>query len=362
MKKPIHVTAPSLCDLGEFSEILQSVWSNRILTHNGPLVKQFENNFKQSFSLNKFLAVTSGTIALQIAIKALKLKGEIITTPFSWIATCSAIQSEGCTPVFADIDPDTFNIDPDKIQEAITENTVAILPVHVFSNPCEIERIQKIADKNNLKVIYDAAHAVGVKFKNRSLLEFGDISATSFHATKILNCGEGGGCVTLDKELFDSMNQIRFFGYNEEKEIVNTGFNGKLTEIHAALGIANLPYLEDVLRKRKFIADVYYKNLSDLKSIKFQKINPQSYNFSYFPIVLDDSHKALHVLDCLQNESIFARRYFYPSLNTIDSVSSYVSMPVSESISERILCLPCHNDLEIKDLEKITQILRKVLS
>ena len=249
--KQIFVTQPSLAPLEEFKTLLNGVWERGILTHNGPLVQQLEKEIQTKLNLDHFLVVANGTLAIQMAIKALELKGEIITTPFTWVATLSAIQWEGCTPIFCDIQPDTLNIDPLKIEEKITKNTVAIMPVHVFGNPCDVEAIEAIAKRHNLKVIYDAAHAVGSKINEKSLLEYGDISATSLHATKLLNTGEGGGCITTNNDLHEKLKRVRFFGHDNNKEIVEEGFNGKLTEIHAALGLANLKYFDLVLEDRK---------------------------------------------------------------------------------------------------------------
>ena len=243
-KKPIYVTQPTLAPLEDVANLLQGVWESGVMTHNGPLVQRFEKEFAEFSGLKQAVAVSNGTIAIQMAIRALELKGEIITTPFTFVATVNAILWEGCTPVFADIDPETLNIDPSKIEDKITSNTVAIMPVHVFGNPCDVEAIQHIAEKHKLKVIYDAAHAVGVDYKGKSLFRYGDISATSFHATKMLNTAEGGGCITDNDEWDAKLRAIRFFGYNEKKDVVCNGFNGKMTEVHAAIGLANLRYLQ----------------------------------------------------------------------------------------------------------------------
>ena len=267
--KPIFVTQPTLAPLNEFTELLEGVWKRGILTHNGPLVQQFEKELCDKLNLKNFVTVTNGTVAIQMAIKALELKGEIITTPFTWVATLSAMQWEGCTPVFCDIDPETLNIDPNKIEAQITDKTVAIMPVHVFGNPCDVEAIEAIAQKHGLKVIYDAAHAIGSTYKDRSLLEYGNISATSLHATKLLNTGEGGGCIATDDELHEKLKRIRFFGHNDDKEIVEEGCNGKMTEIHAALGLANLKYYDEVLKLRKQKYMLYKNNLETLDFVSF---------------------------------------------------------------------------------------------
>ena len=252
--KPTFVTQPSLASLDEFINVLSGVWERGILTHNGPLVKRLEKKLSEKLNIKYLSLVTNGTIAIQMAIKALEIKGEIITPAFTWVATLSAIQWEGCKPVFCDVEPDTLNIDPSKIEEKITSETVAIMPVHVFGNPCDVDAIELIAKKYDLKVIYDAAHAVGSKYNGKSLLEYGDISATSLHATKLLNSGEGGACITSNIAFHEKLKRIRFFGHNDEKEIVEEGFNGKLTEIHAGLGLVNLKNFDEVLidRKKKY--------------------------------------------------------------------------------------------------------------
>jgi len=356
--KPIYVTQPSLAPLNEYMDILKGVWERGILTHNGPLVQELEKQMTKKLRINNFVAVTNGTIAIQMAIKALELKGEIITTPFTWIATISAIKWENCTPVFCDIDPNTLNIDPNKIEELITEKTVAIMPVHVFGNPCDMVAIEAIAKKHGLKVIYDAAHAIGSTYNGASVLEYGDISATSLHATKLFNTAEGGACITKDNNLNDKLQRIRFFGHNNAKDIVEDGFNGKMTEVHAALGLANMKYYDEVLadRKKKYL---YYRNaLSKLDFISFQEVNIGETNYSYFPIIFDTEEYLLKIEKRLNKENIYPRRYFYPSVNTLKNIVNYQRCPISESISKRILCLPLYKSLEMDDIDSIIKIIK----
>jgi hypothetical protein len=356
--KAIFVTQPSLAPLEEFTELLKGVWDRGILTHNGPLVQQLEKDLMQKMGNPYMTVVSNGTIAIQMAIRALELKGEIITTPFTWVATVSAIKWEGCEAVFCDIDPDTLNMDPAKIESLITPATVAIMPVHVFGNPCEVEEIERIAKKHNLKVIYDAAHAVGSYWKGESLLNFGDISATSLHATKLLNTAEGGACTTRNPELDQKLKRIRFFGHNEVKDVVEDGFNGKLTEVHAALGLANLKYYDAVLadRKRKYLR--YKESLSGLPGIRFQQIRNGEPNYSYFPVILDSEVQLLKTEKALAEQQIFPRRYFYPSVNTYTKIVSYQPAPVSEDIASRILCLPLYFALTDQELDQIASIVR----
>jgi hypothetical protein len=353
--QPIYVTQPSLPPLEEYVDYLKGVWQSGILTHNGPLVQEFEKKLCNTLDIENFVTVTNGTIAIQMAIKTLELKGEIITTPFSWVATISAIKWEGCTPVFCDIDPETLNIDPDEIEALITDKTVAIMPVHVFGNPCNVEQIEAIAQKHDLKVIYDGAHAIGTTVKGRSVLEWGDISATSLHGTKLLNTAEGGGCVTTNTELHEKLKRIRFFGHNDNKDIVEDGFNGKMTEVHAALGLANLKYFDEVLEDRKQKYFLYRDALSKNPTLNFQKLNGEGCNYSYFPVIFENEQVLIEIEAKLNRQKIYPRRYFYPSLNTLENIVQYTPMPNSESIAKRILCLPLYKNLNTADIERIIQ-------
>lgn len=360
MNKPIYVTMPTLAPQVEVDELLKGVWESGIMTHNGPLVQRFEKEVAEYLNVPRMVACTNGTLALQIAIKALDLHGEIITTPFTFIATISSIMWEHCTPVFADIDPETFNIDPSKIEEKITRQTVAIMPVHVFGNSCDIEAIDAIATKHGLKVIYDAAHSFGVKYKGKSVFEYGDISATSFHATKMLNTAEGGGCFAQNPELDEKMRHIRYFGYEKNGDIVEEGFNGKMTEVHAAVGIANLAYMDAALADRKRKYALYKELLGANDSLRFQKIEDDSCNYSYFPVVFKDEPTALKVEAALNEIKVFPRRYFYPSVNTFAKLVPYVKMPNSEDIASRILCLPLHIGMTTDDVEEIAGLVQSL--
>lgn len=362
MQNNTYVTMPSLAPIEDFTSLLEGVWESGVLTHNGPLVQQLEMDICNVVGLQNFVAVVNGTVALQMAIRALELHGEIITTPFTWIATISSIIWEHCTPVFVDIDPETLNIDPSKIEEKITVRTSAIIPVHVFGNPCDIDAIDSIAQKHNLKVIYDAAHGVGSSYKGISLLEYGDISATSLHATKLFNTGEGGGCITTSNELHEKLKRIRFFGHDENKDIVEDGFNGKMTEIHAALGLANLKYYDSVLTDRKEKYFHYKSQLEQSDKLSFQKIKHGECNYSYFPVIFESEDLLLKVLEKLSQKGIFPRRYFYPSVNTYSKIVPYNELPFSEDISKRILCLPLYYTLELSKIDEIcTIILSEVL-
>ncbi|CAL66998.1 DegT/DnrJ/EryC1/StrS family aminotransferase [Christiangramia forsetii] len=360
-RKSIFVTQPSLAPLEEYTDLLEEVWKSGILTHNGPKVRKLEKDLENKLNIPNFTLVLNGTVALQMAIKALELKGDIITTPFTWVATISAIKWEGCSPVFCDIDPDTLNIDEEKIEGLITKDTVAIMPVHVFGTACNVEKIEKIAKKHNLKVIYDAAHAIGSSYKGNSLLQYGDISATSLHATKLYNTGEGGACITTSSSLRKKVERIRFFGHNEEKEVVEDGFNGKMTEIHAALGIANLKYFDDVLKDRKEKYLMYLDLLGKSEKLNFQKIKENETNYSYFPVIFSSEEELLKVEKALNKNEIFPRRYFYPSVNTYSKILNHQPTPISEDISKRIMCLPLFYNLTPLEIEYIAKIILEKL-
>lgn len=360
MRKPIYVTMPTLAPLKEVNQLMESIWESGIMTHNGPLVQRFEKEVCAYLNVPQMVSCCNGTLALQMAVKALGRTGEIITSPFTFIATISSIMWEHCTPVFVDIDPETLNIDPKKIEEKITCHTVAIMPVHVFGNACEIEEIDALAKKHGLSVIYDAAHAMGVQYKGRSIMEYGDMSCTSFHATKMLNTAEGGGVFTLNKELDAKLRRIRFFGFENHADIVEDGFNGKMTEVHAAVGIANLRYLDQALADRKAKYARYKEILGQNPDIRFQKITSDC-NCSYFPAIFKDEATALKVIESLSAVQVFPRRYFYPSVNTFTKLVPYVPMPVSEDIAARILCLPLHIGMSMEDVEFIAETTLKAL-
>lgn len=329
------------------------------MTHNGPLLQRLEKELSIYEGVSDTVCVANGTCAMQLAIRALDLEGEIITTPFTFIATANIIAWERCTPVFVDIDPDTWNIDPDRIEAAITDKTVAILPVHVFSAPCDVMRIQQIAERHGLKVIYDAAHAMCVKVKGESIMAFGDVSCTSFHATKLFNTCEGGACFTAAKELAARLRRMRFFGFDERKEIVDDGMNAKMTEIAAGLGLTNLKYLGEVRKNRREKYELYQSLLADRDYITFQKFDPEEYNYSYMPVLFDTENRLSQTLENMMAEKIYPRRYFYPSLHKI-RIFENAGLPVAKSVAERIVCLPLYNDLSDSSISTICSILAEV--
>ncbi len=355
----IPVTKPFLPKAKEYDDYLRSIWERQWLTNNGPLVNEFELKLKNYLNVEHLLYVSNGTFALQLAIKALGLKGEIITTPFSYVATTSSIVWEGCKPVYTDIDPDTFNIDPKKIEAAITPQTSAILATHVYGNPCDIDAIQAIASKYNLKVIYDAAHCFGSKYKNKSVFEYGDISTTSFHATKLFHSIEGGAVFTRNPDLLKKMASMRNFGHNGPEDYSELGINGKNCEFHAAMGLCNLKYVDEILKKRKDLSLYYIDKLSNLKA-SFPKHHADFVsNYAYFPVLFDSKELMQKCLKVLEGEKVFCRRYFYPSLATLPYVQNTI-LPVCDSVVERIICLPLYHSLTFSDLDLVTRVILRV--
>ena len=357
---PIYITKPSLGSLEEYNLLIQQIWNSRQLTNAGPLSRQLEQQLADTLNVKLPLLVSNGTIALHVAIRALKLQNcEIITTPFTWISSASSIIWEQCTPVFVDVDPATFNIDPQKIEAAITERTKAILAVHVFSNPCDVEAIESIGATYNLKVIYDAAHAFGVQFKGRSIFEYGDISTTSFHATKIFNTAEGGAVFSSTKELYEMVHSIRDFGFDRARDIVRLGTNAKMSELNAALGLVNLPIVNESISLRKERTERYKSILGN--HVQYQQYDEQAYNYAYMPIVFADEYSLLQVIQELHAIQVYPRRYFYPSLGEMNKVFGTPHSPIANTLSKRILCLPLYPDLPMEHVESIAHKILKHL-
>jgi len=354
----IPVTKPFLPPREEYETLLKNVWDLNWLTNNGPFVKELEEDLKKYLGIPNICYVSNGTIALQIAIKALKLNGEIITTPFSYVATTSSIVWEGCKPVYVDIDPDTFNLDPDKIEEAITDKTSAIIATHVYGNPCDIEAIQNLADQYNLKVIYDAAHCFGVKYKGQSIYSYGNISTASFHATKLYHTIEGGALITRDPELNKKIQFMRNFGHNGPENFAGLGINGKNSEFHAVMGLVNLNYIGQILSQRKKLSRQYDEWLDELNLSKPTISQDSDYNYSYYPVLFDDETQTMKTIKALAEEGIQARRYFYPLLSKLDYTRDF-TLPIAESIASRVVCLPLYHQLESDSMEKIVDIIFK---
>ncbi|MCR5861688.1 DegT/DnrJ/EryC1/StrS family aminotransferase [Flavobacterium sp. J372] len=356
----IPVTKPFLPPLAEYNAYLEGVWQRQWLTNMGPLASDLEMKLKQHLGVSHLLFVTNGTVALQMAIKALNLTGEIITTPFSFIATTSCIVWENCTPVFADINRDNLNIDPASIEKAITDKTSAILATHVYGNPCDVEKIEAIAKKHNLKVIYDGAHAFGVKVKGKSVFEYGDVSTCSLHATKLYHSGEGGLIVTKDPQLLKKLAYMRNFGFNGPEAFAELGINGKNSELHAAMGLVNLKYIEAIHNKRKEISERYDEKLKGLKAVRPKWHKDSAQNYAYYPVVFESEELLLKSVQKLAGNNIGARRYFYPSLaNTLPYLNP-VELEVTDTISKKVLCLPLYYDLSLEEVDLICRLLLRV--
>lgn len=355
----IFVTKPFLPPREEYERYVNGIWQRNWLTNHGPLVNELELQLKDYLQLDHLLYLNNGTIALQIALKALGLKGEVITTPFSYVATTSAIAWEGLKPVFVDIDPQTANIDPNKIEAAITPRTSAILATHVYGNPCDIDAIKTIADRHRLKVIYDGAHCFGTKYKGRSVFEYGDISTTSFHATKLFHTVEGGAVFTTDPDLLKKMALLRNFGHEGPNDFGDIGINGKNSEFHAAMGLANLKYIGEILESRKAQWLRYRDLLAGFQARTIRITEGAEYNYAYFPLIFSGEEELLKYLDMLGKGQVFPRRYFYPSLNRLPYVKQ-VEAPVSEQISSSVCCLPMYYDLSPEIQQMIARFLLRM--
>lgn len=352
------VTKSFLPPINEYIAQVQRAYDNEWLTNRGQLVVELEKKLFDYLDLKQtnILCTNNGTIPLQIALKLLGNGGEIITTPFSYVATTSSIVWENCKPIFVDINPDYLTIDETKIEAAITDKTTCILATHVFGNPCNVEEIDRIAKKYSLKVIYDAAHCFGVKYKNKSIFEYGDISTCSFHATKLFHTGEGGAIFCNNEELFHKIFYSHNFGHNGPIDFFGLGINAKISELHASMGLAVFPYLNEIIKKRAQII-FRYNELIEFKKIRKLIIRDFSdWNYSYYPVIFETEEELLENVKKLNAKSIFPRRYFYPSLNKLPYISN-VNMGISESISSRILCLPLFFELSDDIIVSISDIL-----
>lgn len=351
----INVTKTFLPPIDEYFDKIKTVWNNNWITNQGPLAGELESKLKEYLGVKNLLLVSNGTIALQIAIKALELKNEIITTPYSYVATTSAILWENCTPVFCDIEDKTFCIDADKIENLITDKTTGILATNVYGFPCDYEKIKTIADKHGLKVIYDGAHSFGVKINGDSVFNFGDISTVSFHATKLFHTIEGGAIITNDEKLSAKMFLYRAFGHLDDDHY-SVGINGRTSEFNAAMGLCNLPRINDFINRRKDI-NILYRRLLSNSGLKFPVIPDNTeYNYSYFPVIFKSEEQMLFIKDKLSENNINTRRYFYPSLNKLPYLKGN-SCPLSESTAKRVLCLPLYYELSNEEVEFISNII-----
>jgi dTDP-4-amino-4,6-dideoxygalactose transaminase len=359
----IPVTRTLLPNIERYTAYLETIWQTGQLTNNGPLSRQLAGDIANFLGITNLELVANGTLAIQLAIKALGLQGEIITTPYSYVATTSSILWEGCEPVFVDIEDRTFCIDPDLIEAAITEKTSALLATHVYGYPCDVVKIQKIADKHNLKVIYDAAHAFGVKLFGESLLKHGDCSTLSFHATKLFHTGEGGAVVCKDAEVTKRVFLMKKFGHIGEDDYLDIGINAKMSELHAAMGLCVLPKVHDIVASRKECTGWYDEQL---KVCLLQRPAPPvglEYNYAYYPVIFRTHAVMIRVRQALLDNGIGPRRYFYPSLNTLPYLKPELkrACPISEDMSARVLCLPLYVGLSKSEVEIICGIIRRSL-
>ena len=350
----IYITRPYLPPKEEYLKRVSAIFERDILTNQGPEVQELEARMRELFGVEHFQYVTNGTVALQLALRALDItEGEIITTPFSYVATTSSILWERCTPVFVDIEPDNFTLDPAKIEAAITPRTKAIMPVHVFGYACNVEAIQAVADKYHLKIIYDAAHTFAARYKDRALCSYGDISTLSFHATKLFHTIEGGACIVNNAEVNKKLELIKRFGHNGDEHFT-LGINAKQDEFNAAMGNALLPHLDYILAERKKLSELY----DSLLAGKLRRpANQQGleYNYAYYPVVFESEKDLLAAFERLHGIDVYPRRYFYPSLNTLSYLEQTESCPISEDISVRIACLPLFVGLTEEIIKKICE-------
>jgi dTDP-4-amino-4,6-dideoxygalactose transaminase len=367
--QPIYVTKPSMPPLEEFIPYLKSIWESARLTNNGPFHQQLEQRLCEHLGVEHISLFSNGTLALITALQALRITGEVITTPYSFVATTHALHWNRIKPVFIDIEPRTFNLNPGKIEAAITPETTAILPVHVYGNPCEMDKIKEIADRYGLKVVYDAAHAFGVKHNGESILRFGDLSVLSFHATKVFNTFEGGAIVSHDSETKSRIDYLKNFGFADEATVVAPGINAKLNEVQAAFGLLQLNHLDRAIEGRKKVTMHYRRLLENASGISLME-EPLGVeqNYSYFPILIDQDTAGVSrddIYQALREQNIFARRYFWPLISQFPTYSELPSakrgsMPVAENVAERILCLPVSSELADSEIERTVQIIKSI--
>ncbi len=353
----IPVTKTYLPNRQVYDKLLDLIWESGQITNGGTCAQRLQEELQRTLCAKGFALVANGTLALQLAIRSLELKGEIITTPYSYVATTNAILWEGCVPVYVDIKPETLCIDPDLIENAITENTSAILATHVYGYPCDVHRIERIAKQYNLKVIYDAAHAFSVKLHDEWLTNFGDCSILSFHATKLFHTVEGGGVVCQDKNLAERIMLLGKFGHIGEDKYMELGINAKMSELHAAMGLAVLPDVHNLISERKKRVELYDQLLCNTSLVRPRLQDGIKHNYAYYPIIFQSHEQMLKARDKLQQCGIIARRYFHPSLNTLPFLDEKlrISCPASEFVSKRVLCLPLYDSLTNEQIQYIVK-------
>lgn len=364
--KNIYVTQPSLPPLAEFIPYLEKIWDSHILTNNGQFHKQLERELCEYLGVKHVSLFCNATIALITALQALEISGEVITTPFSFVATANSLMWNGITPVFADIDEHTFNMDPSKVEALITSETAGIMPVHVYGNPCDVRELQRIADRYGLKLIYDAAHAFGVKLDGESILNHGDLSVISFHATKTFTTFEGGAIVCDDEQTKKKIDNLKNFGFTGETSVIASGINGKMNEFQAAFGLLYLKYIDAYILKRKEVTYLYRERLRGVEGLRMLHEMPGvMHNYSYFPVLIDQDaygRSRDDVYDSLKKEGFYTRRYFYPLISQFPPYQGLESsdkgkLPVAEKIAQQVLCLPIYPDLKEDEIESVIKTL-----
>lgn len=358
----IFVTRTKLPPIHRYYKYLQQIWANNWVTNNGQLTVELEQKLRDYLKVYNLALVSNATLGLQLALKMLDLEGEVITTPFTFAASTNVILWEKLTPVFADIDPETFNINPDDIERKITKKTRAILAVHVYGNPCDVVKIQEIARKHNLKVIYDAAHAFGVEYEGSSILNHGDVSVLSFHATKVFNTIEGGALISPGQELDGKFRLARNFGIVNEEKVALPGINAKMNEFQAAMGLCNLRTINRDIVSRSKIYHRYLHNLSKIAGLKFQKLTASRYNYSYMPVIFRDSTHRDYIYNHLKANGIHPRKYFYPLTSTLDYIHRFsnikigsIELEVAKETAQRVLCLPLYSELSEEIVDKVSE-------
>ena len=367
-EKQITVTSPLLPDLEEFHALLKEIWDSKWVTNNGSFHKQLEKELAEYLKVPYISLFTNGTLPLLTALQALRITGEVITTPYSFVATTHSIWWNGCKPVFVDVDPATGNMDPDKIEAAITNKTTAIMPVHVYGKPCDTKRIKEIADKYGLKVIYDAAHAFGVEVNGESILTAGDMSTLSFHATKVYNTLEGGALVMHDAETKKRVDYLKNFGFAGETEVVAPGINSKVDEVRAAYGILNLRQVDAAIEARHQVAVKYREALRPVEGITFMDDMPGvKHNYSYFPIFIDAEKYGMtrdELYEKMRSHNVLGRRYFYPLISTFSTYRGLESaapknLPNAHKMADSVICLPMHHELSAEDIHRVLELIVK---
>ena len=367
LNKPVYVTQPSMPPLEEFEEYLRQIWESKWLTNEGKFHQEFESALREYLGVKYISLFTNGTLALITALQALNITSEVITTPFSFVATTHALWWNGIKPVFVDIEPEYCNLNPEKIEAAITSQTTAIMPVHVYGNPCRVDRFQQIAETYGLKLIYDAAHAFGVRINGNSVLNYGDLSILSFHATKVFNTFEGGAIICHDAKTKKRIDLLKNFGFIDETTVIEPGINAKMNELQAAYGLLQLKYVDKWILKRKTITEVYRKKLKGIAGIRFlNDVTGVEHSYTYFPILIDAAifgKTRDTVYEELKKHNIFSRRYFFPLISQFPTYRSLLSankgnLPIAEKIVEQVLCLPIYPLLSIEKVTEIVEIIK----